>query len=168
MSFNVFTHLGKEFPDSIYFEAYKQAERSTLKNFKTGAVVFKGEDVYLRGCSHTKINNGPHASIHAEQHCIEEAMKSNLRERNAHNYIPSGLSMFILCIGKTGNPAFSSKPCYSCSQQLDRIPVEYVYYLERMNSGQWIMNVKTQVELIAEAEKSGVRLDHYAKNMRIK
>lgn len=160
MNFALFAHLGEEFPESIYQEAYKQAERSTLKNYRTGAVVFKGEEVYFKGCSHIKANNGPHASIHAEQHCVDEAV------RQMYRHI-SGLNMFVLCIGKAGNPAFSSKPCYSCAIRLSAIPVEYVYYLERMNNGKWIMNVKTQLELIAEAENSGLRLEHYAKNMRI-
>ena len=152
--------LHKEFSITIWDEAYKQAGRSTLKKYKTGAVVFKGEEVYLKGCSHVKENNGPHASIHAEQHCIETARQQKLDV--------SGLEMFILCLNKSGNPAFSSKPCYSCAINMGTIPIEYVYYLERMNDGTWIMNVKTQLELIAEAENSGLRLEHYAKSMRIK
>lgn len=151
----------KQFSGKIFEEAYKQAERSTLRNFKTGAVVFMGEDIYLKGCSHTILDPfEPLASVHAEAHCIQLARKLFVKNQP--------LDMFVLAIGKTGNPAFSSKPCLSCVRNLDVIPVRYVYYLERLNSGQWILNVKSPIDLLSEAETSELRLDRYAKNMRIK
>lgn len=150
----------KQFSEKIFEEAYKQAERSTLKNFKTGAVVFKGEEIILRGCSHTTLDLHQLASIHAEAHCIEQVWKRKLDF--------SDLDMFILAIGKTGNPAFSSKPCLSCVRKMHIVPVRYVYYLERLNNGIWTMNVKTPLDLMDEADDSSIRLDRYAKNMRIK
>src|SRR5215211_310576 len=123
----------ENFSYKIYQETYKQAERSSLRNFRTGAVVFKGEHIYLKGCSHIKMGFHPLASTHAEAHCVEQAKPEQLHKND--------LNMFILSIGRAGNPAFSSKPCYSCLQSLTFI--EYIYYLERLNDGQWTMSVKS-------------------------
>jgi tRNA(Arg) A34 adenosine deaminase TadA len=152
--------ITSRFNREIYNEAYKQAERSTLKNFKTGAVMFKGEDIYIKGCSHTKMGFQPLASVHAEEHCVDLFRKS----RKVYD-----LSIFVLCIGgRNKNPAFSSKPCFNCANRLQSINVAYVYYLERTNDGIWTMNVKKPIDLIAEAESSNLRLEKYAKNMRIR
>lgn len=145
-------------PEGIWEEANKQARRSTLKNFKTGAVIFhpKTGEILSKGCSHTKHGASSLASVHAEVHCIE----------NHHKYM-SPYVMFILSIGKAKNPAFSSKPCSSCTRKLSTWGAEVVYYLERLNNGLWIMNIKTPYELLTEADDSQYRIEFYAKDMRL-
>lgn len=149
----------KKVSTEIYTEVYKQAIRSPMQNFKTGAVIFHPKNGILsKGCSHVREGLSV-ASVHAEAHAIESAVKENGHCNLYH--------IMILSIGKAGNPAFSSKPCLDCINKLWYHDVLYVYYLERLNDGQWTMNIKNVEELRHEAFMSKTRSAYYAKDMRV-
>lgn len=148
-------------PKHIVDEVYKQAERSTLKTFKTGAVLFNSTngEIMGKGCSHHTedfIPTNTH-TVHAEVHSLK---KADWKGKGAWN-------MLVLSVGKQGNPAYSSKPCYSCANIMATYGVEMVYYPERLNDGSWIMNLVTPQELIELAENSDIRQEFYAKDMRL-
>jgi deoxycytidylate deaminase len=141
--------------EEIWQAVLKQAERSTLNSFRTGAIVFsKSGEIIGKGCSHHRAWSSK-ASVHAEDAALEDA-----HDAEDHNIL-------IASIGKAGNPAYSSKPCLSCAMQLEKRGVQHVYFLERLNDGWWIMNVVTPSELVEQAILSDTRLDNYAREMRI-
>lgn len=149
--------LEEVLPIRIWEEAESQAKRSTLKNFKTGAVIFSKKDYFIisRGCSHIPIGNHM-KSIHAEYHALQSYINK-----------PNNSGILIVCIGKAGNFAFSSRPCSACVEQIDRSGIETIYYAERMNDDTWICNAESPKELITRSNNSQKNYRNYAKEMRV-
>lgn len=146
-------------PFDLWKQVYKQAERSTLDSFRTGAIIFDSKtlEVVGRGCSHhsewTKV-----ISVHAEDH----ALKESKHERK--KYKP--FSVLILTIGKAGNPTYSSRPCVFCADRLYDEMISFIYYPERLTDGNWVVNCESPYELKTRADTSADSA-MYAKDMRI-
>ena len=148
-------------PEHIWLEAEKQANRSTLKNYRTGAVIFTKKDftILARGCSHIP-NNGNVMSTHAEDHALDSFRKE-------YGYGRRQIGILVVCINKADNYAFSARPCAACAEQLALNDIETVYYAERINDGTWVCNVESPQELVDRTDKSRTSYRKYAKEMRI-
>lgn len=113
----------------------KTAKRSTIRTFRTGAIVFdKNMNIVSKGCSH--IPDGKAAnnkrSNHAEDHALD--LISHIKDK-------SDLSILIYTLNRKGQkPATSSRPCADCAERLANAGLNEVYYLERDNSGEWLLN----------------------------
>src|SRR4051794_16729338 len=108
-------------PSHIWEEAEKQAIRSTLKNYRTGAVIFHKRDytILARGCSH--IPNGDHVkSIHAEGHAL------GIFNKSYSGSYQTGI--LVVCINKADNYAFSARPCAVCAYRLQTDGIDTIYY----------------------------------------
>jgi deoxycytidylate deaminase len=149
-------------PFDMWKQVYKQAERSTLDSFRTGAIIFDSKtlEVIGRGCSHhsewTTIT-----SVHAEDH----ALKESKHKRDESKY--GIFSVLILTIGKAGNPTYSSRPCINCADRLYGEMISFIYYPERLTDGNWIINCESSYDLKLRADNSANGA-MYAKDMRIK
>src|ERR1051325_5536937 len=113
--------LTEYLPTHIWNEVKKQAQRTTLNSFKTGAIIFdeKTYKKYGWGCSHVP-ESTLRPSVHAEEHAIRSIGKflSELKS----------LSIVIYTLGKTGNMAYSSRPCLRCAGMLLDCGIQNVYY----------------------------------------
>lgn len=136
--------------------AFSQAQRSTLKAFKTGAVVFdrKG-NIIGKGCSHIAINSRG-KSTHAEEHAIH----------NAGKHIEQA-KVLIVTIGRSGNPAFSSRPCFTCVRMMKKYLISEIIYPERLNDGTWIINKESPTEMWNRSLTAQCKKSLYAREMRI-
>jgi tRNA(Arg) A34 adenosine deaminase TadA len=143
--------------------AEKQAHRSTLRTFKTGAVIFnhKTGEILGKGCSHhhefSNVN-----TVHAERHALRESYGM----RNYGNFHrPKDLSIVIVTLGRNGNFAYSSRPCVGCAQAMMN-NINSIYYAERTNDGGWVINGTTPGGLMSRAHQSKA-LARYARDARI-
>jgi len=153
-------YLEEVLPEHIWVEAEKQATRSTLKNYRTGAVIFLKKDftILARGCSYIP-NVGGIMSVHAEGHAID-----NFNKEYSGDY---QTGILVVCINKADNYAFSARPCAACADRLSTYGIDTVYYAERVNDGTWVCNVETPKELVDRTDKSRTSYRKYAKEMRI-
>lgn len=158
------TVLEAELPLELWEAASKQAHRSGLGHFKTGAIVFdKNYKIVGRGCSHYAVHSTL-PTVHAEEH----ALKDSYGARNYGDYKKGQpFSIVIVCLNKSGNFSHSSRPCVSCATRLNTSGVKFVYYAERQNSGEWIVNIESPRELVYRTV-SNKSNSQYAKDMRIK
>lgn len=148
----------KDLPPYLWEAAHKQASRSSLKTFKTGAIIFKDDfKIVSKGCSHHTLFRGK-PSIHAEANALDSF-------RGTGSAL--GLNVLIYTLGRSNRPAFSSRPCYSCLHKMDKVGIKNIYYLEKLNSGWFVLNIETPLELKIRAMKAEVRESSYARNMRI-
>jgi len=151
--------VGQYLPIELWEEAVNQANRSTVKSFKTGAVIFDDNtyEILARGCSHHNMKRNYLPTIHAEDHAM--------RVSGIRKFYCS--SILITTIGKAGNFAFSSRPCVNCTHLLDKYEINKIYYLERMNNGAWIVNAVRTDNIIVNINQSitSVRAK-YAREMR--
>ena len=151
--------------DSLGFDIWDavhvQAERSTLGSFRTGAIVFNTKTLEMigKGCSHHSVSSVL-STVHAEEHALKDCW-------GIRNNLPLGYSIALMTIGKAGNPTYSSRPCAHCALRLENSGIEFVYYPERINSGDWVINCDTPSSLAMRIEDSNIRME-YAKDMRIK
>lgn len=145
-------------PDELIFEVQKQARRSTLGNFRTGAVVFNNDyEIISKGCSHHRAWVGK-PSIHAEIDAL--GIFSGSRSG-------SGLNILIASIGRSGNYTYTSRPCYSCLSRIDKVGISEIYYPERDNVGSWIMNVERPDQMLKRCLQASVARENYARLMRV-
>lgn len=136
--------------DEILEAVVKTATRSTIKNFKTGAVVFDKElKIVSKGCSHTPIGKAANnkRSNHAEDHALDSI--SHIKDK-------SGLSMVIYTLNRKGQrSATSSRPCADCAERLASANLDEVFYLERTNSGDWLLNREKPDSIVARTYRRG-------------
>ena len=133
---------------SIFKHADSNARRSTMKSFKTGAVIFneKTHGVEAVGTSHVPLNfryddsENAKRSIHAEDDVLD-----NIR----YFEDKSIFSIFIYTLNWSGtNHATSSRPCPPCAERLLRAGLSHIYYVERDNVGGWQLIRQTPRNLI--------------------
>lgn len=151
----------KTVPIHIWKNAIKQARRSTLHTFKTGAILFdsRSYEIIDSGCSYYHGADLIKPTVHAE----EEALRYYRGGRTA-----KGLSMFIATIGKAGNLAYSSRPCGACAFRMWEAEVDKVFYPERINSGEWVINVNEPKTLYKRfRSKETAAVGGFARGMRI-
>ena len=147
--------LAQHAPLDIWRLAEKQANRSVLKLFKTGAIIFDSYGkVVSKGCSHMKENWAPRPNIHAEQDAL-------LKSGNV-----SGMTCLIVTINKSGNHACSSKPCAFCTHIMHKAGIGRVIYAERTNDGEWSVNDETLDNLILRVDCDMIH-ETYTKQMRL-
>jgi deoxycytidylate deaminase len=148
-------------PFDLWKQVYKQAERSTLDSFRTGAIIFdtKTMEVIGRGCSHhSEWTTTVLFSTHAEDHALKES-----KHKRLHN---KSYSVLVLTIGRAGNPTYSSRPCISCASRLEEEDIDLVYYPERLTDGNWTINCEKSIDLVDRASDSDFNA-RYAKDLRI-
>lgn len=145
-------------------EAENQARRSTLKTFKTGAVIFnhKTEEIVGKGCSHHTATVSAN-TCHAEQHALRDSYGARNYGENYHKEYE--LSIVIVTLGRSMNFAYSSRPCVMCAQQLAG-NIGFVHYAERLNDGSWIVNSDLCRNLHRKIEHSK-RVVRYARDGRL-
>ncbi len=121
-------------PMATWEEAVKQANRSPLMTFKTGAVIFtKDHDIISKGVSHVAMYQSyPGRSLHAEDHAIRQLKETN-----------SNRGILIVTLGRAGNFTYSSRPCFNCSTRISINEIDWVYFLEKTNEGEWVVNCET-------------------------
>lgn len=133
---------------SIFKYADSNARRSTIKSYKTGAVIFneKTHGVEAVGTSHLPLNfryddsENAKRSIHAEDDVLD-----NIR----YFEDKSIFSIFIYTLNWSGtNHATSSRPCPPCAERLLRAGLSHIYYVERDNCGNWNMNREEPARLV--------------------
>jgi pyrimidine deaminase RibD-like protein len=147
--------LENALPISLWWEAFSQSQRSTLFTFKTGAIIFdKDNKILSKGCSHHGIREG---TIHAEEHCLKFVGKE----------IAAKNSILVVTVGKSGNFAYSSRPCFSCVRLMKKYNLSNVYYAERLNHGQWIVNSESPIELWERGLSATCDHMEFARDMRI-
>lgn len=149
--------LTEVLPEHLWAEAKNQAiKRSTLKVFKTGAVIFDNKyKIVSKGCSHHRIDAFP--SVHAEQHAIEGVQGDAYYK-----------DILIVSVGRANNLAFNSAPCVSCVSRMSAARIRNVFWAERLNDGTLTVNVVGAYELSARVELMNIKKANYAKDMRIK
>lgn len=155
-SYKLVSALEEALPIKYWESVYQEAKRSNLYGFKTGAIIFhnKSGEIKSKGCSHTHILKN-HESIHAE-----EAALNNLGLKTEN------LSIVIMSIGRAGNPAYSSKPCFRCLTTLVKYNISNIFWAERDNAGNWEVVCKHPKTLMTIAKNNGVRVKDFARFMR--
>ena len=144
----------KYLPIHMWELAEKQALRSTLKTFRTGAILTDGVNVISKGCSHVRDKRLPRLYCHAEEHSLANA------------YDARGLTCLIVTINKGGNYACSSRPCQFCTHLMSNAGIEKVIYAERDNNYDWVISVEKISDLIKRTSPDGINAK-YAKQMRL-
>ena len=142
-------------PLEVWSAAEKQANRSVFLKFKTGAVLIdrKG-NIVGKGCSHVTESASPRNSIHAENHALMSIGRVE------------GLMCLTVTINKSGNFAWSSKPCASCVHLMFKAGIERVIYAERSNDGEWTVNDEALESLILRVDSSMIH-KMYTHQMRV-
>ncbi len=137
--------LEKVAPIELWEIAIKQAKRSTMRRFRTGAVAYHISDfeVYARACSHTHNGGMQIASVHAEH-----ALVNRLRKNN-----PGGAVALVVTLNNRGSFTSSSRPCLSCAKLLSE-QVWGVVYADKSNDGSWIINHESPNDMIGRAYKA--------------
>lgn len=141
-------------PPGIWDRAIKQARRSNMKTFRTGAVVFdKHGRVLGQGCSFH--GDGPRERTHAEQHALSR-MWPALPELRA--------KVLVVTLGKAGNFTYSSRPCGFCVNMLRHFNIESVIYPHLQ--GEKHILVEESIEDLYEAIECDITAQR-AKLMRV-
>ena len=101
--------------------AIETAEKSNYYPFRVGAVLFKGNKIFVDGrnsircCKNLKKKNWN--SVHAEQHAI-----LNMGEENC-----KGLSLLVIRLNLSNNIRLA-KPCEMCEDFIRQVGIKRVYY----------------------------------------
>ena len=138
-------------PASIWEAAIKQAERSSHKRFRTGAVIYYGMGrhadvtIYSQGTSHFHNGGENIRSIHAELHAIRQLPRSY-----------GGAKCIVVTLTKSGNFAQNSRPCHDCAMRLNK-HVWSVLYPERCNDGNWVVQSCSMHDLMRAGLRSARR-----------
>ncbi len=136
--------------EDILEAVVKSANRSTIRSFRTGAVIFdKNMNIVSKGCSHTPFGRAANnkRSNHAEDHALDSI--SHIKDK-------SDLSIVIYTLNRKGeNPATSSRPCRDCAERLASADLAEVFYLERDNAGNWLLNQEKPVSIVARTHRRG-------------
>lgn len=142
--------------DRLLYMAERQAERSTLRRFRTGAVLVDGKgNLVSKGCSNRM--NALDRSVHAEEHCLSTLYMSDSSK---------DLTCVIVTLTRSGNWASSSRPCARCVHLLSKNGVSRVVYPERTNDGDFVINDES-VESLVERSKNLSINETFAKRMYI-
>jgi len=132
-----------ELDSNILSLAVKNSNRSTIKSFKTGAVIFdKHLNVQSVGTSHFPygFTVGEKRSVHAEDDALDKI--SWIKDK-------TDLSILIYTLNWSGtNHATSSRPCVGCAERLLRADLRHVFYLERDNAGSWLLNREKPARIV--------------------
>lgn len=139
---------------SIFKHADSNARRSTIKSYKTGAVIFKEKNrgIEATGTSHLPLNfryddsENAKRSIHAEDDALDKIRYAEDK---------SIFSILIYTLNWNGtNHATSSRPCPPCAERLVRAGLSHIYYAERANDGVWYMNREEPARLVERTRLS--------------
>lgn len=117
-------------PLGAWWAAEKEAARSPLEKFRTGAVIIDTVGtVYAKGCSYADYGGGFMASVHAEHHALKRFRCPS----------PSTATCVIVTLTRAGNYATSSAPCVSCIRKLEEAGIGRVTWAEKVNDGSWVV-----------------------------
>lgn len=140
----------------LWHAAEKQAIRSGLGVFRTGAVVFdKYNRILSTGCSH--VSNKHTNWIHAEENACSR-MWPALRKFNAR--------CVIVTLSQSGGWAWSSRPCARCFNKLNHYNIDSVVYAEKCNDGSWAIREQKISEIMPIVKKINLG-GKYARDMRV-
>lgn len=97
--------------------AHKMAERSPVRRFQTGAVLFKNGKVLSSGWSHASDRNMTcYRSMHAELHAL-----SRCDSRDA-----VGSSIAIVTLSRKSGNRTDGTPCFFCLRNLKKVGIEKI------------------------------------------
>lgn len=117
-------------PLEAWEEARRQAERSPMGYYGTGAVLLdRSGGRIVAGCAHPSPDGGM-VSTHAERHCLRQASYLDLRDAVCLIYTVSS---------RSGGCAWTSKPCLHCARALVKRGVRRALYPRRTSSGRWLI-----------------------------
>lgn len=120
--------LSRYAPAEAWLEAIRQATRSPMGYYGTGAVLLDRSGGHLfSGCAHPS-PDGRMASTHAERHCLRQASHLDLREALCLVYTRSS---------RSGGCAWTSRPCFHCARALVKRGVRRALYPRRREDGSW-------------------------------
>lgn len=134
--------LRQALPLEVWAEAERQARRSPLLKFRTGAVLWTpGNGVISTGTSHhTEQAMSRVSSMHAEHHALRRASNA------------AGAEIVVVAIGAPGNWTHSACPCYSCARMLLARNIAMVHYA-LWNGRVWQVISETPARLLSRAQE---------------
>lgn len=105
--------------------AIRIAERSSMRRFKTGAVIVsKDGKVLAVGWSHMATRSmQEYHSMHAECHAIIRA--------RATRKVLKGSTIYIATLSGKSGSATSAKPCLPCLTLIESVGIREIIYTER-------------------------------------
>ena len=119
-------------PLDIWDICKKEANRSPMKKFKVGAVIFKSDEIIGTGCAHPSHETyQTSCTLHAERHA--------LRRSNAK--VLEGAWIAIYTLTSAGGCAWSSRPCYGCALALYNKDIERIIFPERKDNSWDIISI---------------------------
>lgn len=125
---------------AVWRAAEKQAERSTHKRHRTGAVIFYGMNgkprLYSTGTAHPHDGGRRAFSVHAEMHAVSRLPPDH-----------GGAVCLLVTLTKAGNYATNSRPCEHCAKLLAK-HVWGVIYCEMCNDGSWAVRRVSSADLL--------------------
>lgn len=139
-------------PAAAWEQAQRQAQRSPMGYYRTGAVLLNRQgEVLAAGCAHPSPESGM-LSTHAERHCLLQASNIDLRDAICLVYTRSS---------RSGGCPQSSRPCLHCAWGLAKRGVRAALYPRRTSLGLWTVEVDELDDLQAPA--SGQRRQRFAR-----
>lgn len=128
-------------PLAIWKEAEKQAQRSPLFRFRTGAAIWHPSNgiVSTGAAHHTNQMLSSTASVHAEHHALQRA--SSVK----------GSHIAVVTISNCSSWAHSACPCYSCAKMLEGRGIAEVHYA-LWSQGKWTVVSERPSDLLERAE----------------
>lgn len=144
--------LSEKVAPALWQEAERQAQRSPLGTFRTGAIIHSMGKVVGKGCSHPSMLLTGRDFVHAELH-------ASLRVRPIRG---QRRECVVVTLTKTDSWATTSRPCAMCARALNGL-VDLVHYAVKDNIGEWCVESVAPADLVA---RSGP-LSSYAREMRI-
>lgn len=133
-------------PAEAWREAERQAERSPMGYYGTGAVILhRSGEILSAGCAHPS-PDGQMVSTHAERHCLRQVPRLDLRQSVCLVYTRST---------RSGGCAWTSKPCLHCARALVKRGVRSAIYPVRLQSGIWSVVVDPMLDALENKSLAG-------------
>lgn len=115
-------------PLRAWEEARRQAARSPMGYYGTGAVLLsRAGKILSAGCAHPS-PDGRMVSTHAERHCLRQVPHRDLR---------GSLCLVYTRSLRSGGCAWTSRPCLHCARALVKRGVSAAIYPVRGENGLW-------------------------------
>jgi cytidine deaminase len=103
--------------DSLIGLAHRMAQRSPVRRFQTGAVLFKNGEVVSTGWSHASDRNmANYRSMHAEMHAIS---RSDVRDA-------TGSTIAIVTLSRKSGNRTDGTPCLFCLRNIQKFGIEKI------------------------------------------